>query len=421
MAEFVSLTSWLREPPAVTEPEIVEVPLELEISAADPTPEHELIDDVCARMRRFSAALDDAFEYLRASGLLDTEHHDGEAVVGPSLLGRALDATGQPLDGRPVPHGMRRRISAAAPLPSARRAISEPLWTGVRCIDALLTIGRGARIGIFGAPGAGKSTLLETIVRGTRADAITIGLIGERGREAQRWIERCDERTTVICATSDRSPQERVRAAELSMAHAWALATRGLHVLVLLDSLARYAQALREIAVCTGESVGRGGYPPSVFARMAQLVERAGAFGGGSVTMLATVLNDGEDHDPVSECARSLLDGHLQLSPRLAEVGHFPAIDVLTSASRTMDEVVGPKHLRAAGVVRAALAALEHVADARSLGVEPVDRPTRAAIAAEEALETLLRQGREPDSHERALEALTQTADMLGEAHGYFV
>ncbi len=342
-------------------------------------------------------------------------------MLGTAALGRALDVSGTPLDGGNPIDGVRVRVDAPAPLPSQRRAILEPLWTGVRCVDTLLTIGRGARVGIFGAPGAGKSTLLETIVAGARTDAVVIGLIGERGREAQRWIAARDERTTVICATSDRSAEERVHAAELVMAQACALASRGLHVLVVLDSLARYTYALREIAVRGGESVGRGGYPPSVFARVARLVERAGALAMGSITMLVTVLNDGEDHDPVSECARSLLDGHLQLAPRLAQAGRFPAIDVLASASRTMDAVAGCGHRRAAASVRAALARLEHCADARSLGIEPVDEPTRAAIAAEDALERLLRQGREPVSYLGSLEALGQTADMLGEAHGYNV
>lgn len=342
-------------------------------------------------------------------------------MLGTAALGRALDVSGTPLDGRDPIDGVRVSIDAPAPLPSQRRAILEPLWTGVRCVDTLLTIGRGARIGIFGAPGAGKSTLLETIVAGARTDAVVIGLIGERGREAQRWIAARDERTTVICATSDRSAEERIHAAELVMAHACALALRGLHVLVVLDSLARYAYALREIAVRTGESVGRSGYPPSVFARVARLVERAGALAAGSITMLVTVLNDGEDHDPVSECARSLLDGHLQLAPRMAQAGRFPAIDVLTSASRTMDAVASPEHQRAAASVRSALARLEYCADARSLGIEPVDEATRVAVAAEEAIERLLRQGREPVSYMRSLEALGQTADMLGEAHGYNV
>jgi FliI/YscN family ATPase len=400
MAEFISCAAWLRAPQRAPEPAaddlvVPNVPLFVEECAEEP------------RMRRFRAMLDDAYEFLRASGVLDTQACDGEAVVGSALLGRAVDAYGAPLDGQPAPLGTRIRTDRAAPLPSQRLAIAQPLWTGVRCIDALLTIGRGARIGIFGAPGAGKSTLLETIVLGTQADAVVVGLVGERGREAQRWIAACDERTTVICATSDRSAQERVRAADLVMAHAEALASRGLHVLVVLDSLARYAYALREVAVHSGESVGRGGYPPSVFAHMARLAERAGAFAGGSITMLATVLNDGEDRDPVSECARSLLDGHLQLSPALAQAGRFPAIDLPASSSRTMDAVVSSEHLRQAAAVRSALASLDRCADARSLGIEPT--------------EALVRQGKEPVSCGQSLEALRQTADMLGEAHGYHV
>jgi type III secretion protein N (ATPase) len=341
------------------------------------------------------------------------------AMLGTAAFGRALDARGAPLDGFGPVEGVCVRVGAPAALPAQRSAIVEPLWTGVRCIDALMTIGRGARIGIFGAPGAGKSTLLETIVRGARADAVAIGLVGERGREAARWIAARDERTTVICATSDRPAHERARAAELLMAHACALAARGLHVLAVLDSLARYVNALRELAVHRGESVGRGGYPPSVFARTAQLVERAGAFCAGSVTLIATVLNDGDDRDPVSENARSLLDGHLQLSPRLAQAGRFPAIDVLASASRTMDSVACAQHRRAASLVRAALARLERCEDARSLGIEPADPQTKVAIAAEGAIERLLRQGPLPVPVSRALAALHQTADMLEEAYGH--
>jgi type III secretion protein N (ATPase) len=341
------------------------------------------------------------------------------AMLGTAAFGRALDARGAPLDGLGPVDGVWVRVDAPAALPAARRAIVEPLWTGVRCIDALLTIGRGARFGIFGAPGAGKSSLLETIVRGARADAIAIGLVGERGREAARWIAARDERTTVICATSDRPAQDRVRAAELLMAHACALAARGLHVLAVLDSLARYANALRELGAGSGESVGRGGYPPSVFARTAHLVERAGAFYAGSVTLIATVLNDGDDRDPVSENARSLLDGHLQLSPQLAQAARFPAIDVLASASRTMDPVTSAEHRRAASLVRAALARLERCEDVRSLGIDPADPQTKVAIAAEGAIERLLRQGPQPVPFSRALEALRQTADMLEEAHGY--
>jgi ATP synthase in type III secretion protein N len=347
----------------------------------------------------------------------------------PALPAAEIVAPGDPLDElREEMRELRSLVASAfvpqpasdaIPEPAQRMPVERPLWTGVRCIDALLTIGRGARLGIFGAPGAGKSTLLESIVAGARADAIVVGLVGERGREAQRWLAARDARTTVICATSDRSAKERVRAGESTMAHAQALAQRGLHVLVLFDSLARYANALREFAVTGGESVGRGGYPPSVFARLARLVERAGAFRSGSITMIASVLNDGDDRDPVSESARSLLDGHVQLSPKLAQAGCFPAIDVLASASRTMDAVVDAEHLCAARAVRAALARLSECADARSLGLEPSDPAARAAIAAEPALEALLRQGRDPADPRRTLELLRQTADMLGEAYGH--
>lgn len=281
---------------------------------------------------------------------------------------------------------------------SQRRAVDVPMWTGVRAIDALLTIGRGARIGIFGAPGSGKSTLLEIIVRGASVDARVIVLVGERGREAERWIEGCDKRTTVVCATSDRSASERIAAAHLGFAQARALADRGLHVLLVFDSLARFGYALRELRTADGKPVGRAGYPPSVFAEIAQLVEGAGSFARGSITLIATVLNDGDDHDPVSESARSLLDGHIQLSASLAHAGRYPAIDVLASASRTMAQVVTPEHRDAAKCVRAALARLASSADMRSLGIAPNDPATEAAIACEAALEHLLRQGATPES-----------------------
>jgi type III secretion protein N (ATPase) len=336
----------------------------------------------------------------------------GLETLGMALLGRAVDAFGAPLDGGGTPRGLRERIDVPAPTPAQRIAIAQPLWTGVRAIDALLTIGRGARVGIFGEPGAGKSTLLETIIRGVRADAVVVALCGERGREAQQWIAGCDRRTTIVCATSDRPSEERVRAATLAFAQAGALARRGLQVLLVLDSLARVAYALREMGAARGESVGRGGYPPSVFAQIAALVERAGAFAHGSVTLIATVLHDGDERDPVSEAARSLLDGHLVLSAARAQTGRYPALDVPASASRTMQAVVTPEHAAAAAAVRAALAHLA-TTDARALGLEP---PSEA----EPALERLLCQGREPIRPAVVLEALAQTADMVREGHGYY-
>ncbi len=333
--------------------------------------------------------------------------------LGACALGRAIDAQGSPLDGGPLLRGRNVPLELAVPRPNDRVPIATPLWTGIRVIDGLLAIGRGARIGIFGAPGAGKTTLIESIVAGCAADAIVVALVGERGREAQGWIERRDDRRTVICATSDRPPHERLLAAKIGVVQAGALRERGLHVLLVIDSLARFAAASREIAVSAGESAGRGGYPPSVFAQMAGLVEVAGALAHGSITLIATVINDGDDRDPVSEAARSILDGHIALSTRLAEAGRFPAVDVPASASRTMEAVVDEAHLRAARMVRRALALLDRIDDGRALGIEPADRRARTAIAAESRLEVFLRQGRRPCGYDVTLGELEQLAILL--------
>lgn len=335
-----------------------------------------------------------------------------EEVAEPPLLG--VNLLGKCLDVRDYPS-----VESISTGISLRRCVSKPMWTGVRAIDALLTIARGARIGVFGAPGAGKSTLLETMVRGAAADCAVIGLVGERGREAERWIDRCDGRTTIVCATSDASAAERVSAAHLAFSQARALAHRGLHVLLVLDSLARVAYALRELRSANGEPVGRGGYPPSVFAEIARLVEMAGNFECGSITLIATVLNDGDDRDPVSEAARSLLDGHVQLSQALADAGRFPAIDILASASRTMLEIVTPEHGESAAQIRSALAVLAGQADLRSLGIESTDPGVVAAISVENQIEALLRQGAAPESSCATLTALRQTADTLQRNHGY--
>jgi FliI/YscN family ATPase len=314
--------------------------------------------------------------------------------LGTCALGRALDWRGLPLDNLPPPQGRNVTLTLRSPRPNERTPIATPLWTGVRVLDGLLTIGRGARFGIFGPPGAGKTTLVEAIVDNCSADAVVVALVGERGREAQRWLERLDERTTVVCATSDRSSGERRRAAQVAIAHAAALRDRGLHVLFVLDSLARFAAAMREIGATAGESVGRGGYPPSVFAEMARLVEVAGSTQNASMTLVATVIYDGDERDPVSEAARSLMDGHVALSAKLAEAGRFPAVDVLASASRTMEAVVSERHRRDAASVRRALALLDRVEDARALGIQPEGMATRAAVAVESRIEVFLRQGR---------------------------
>jgi type III secretion protein N (ATPase) len=324
------------------------------------------------------------------------DHSVQRLNLGVCALGRAIDAHGRPLDGGPPLVGRRVTLVPALPLPPERTPVCEALCTGVRAIDGLLTLGRGARVGVFGAPGAGKSTLLESIVDGCDADAIVIGLIGERGREAQQWIARLAAHVTVVCATSDRPAAERARAAIVAAAHAAALRERGLNVLFVLDNLARVAAAWREVGVSTGESVGRGGYPPSVFADLARLVEVAGPTRSGSISLIASVLSDGDDGDPISDAARSLLDGHITLSRQAAQAGRFPAIDVLTSASRTMTFVTSRSQQAAAERIRRALSTLERIDDARRLGVDLVDPYARRVIAAEGHLEALLRQSRSP-------------------------
>ena len=323
-----------------------------------------------------------------------------ECVLGFGLLGRAVDAEGRPLDGDSPIAGTRTRVNASAPPPACRRPVETIAWTGIRAIDALLTVGRGARIGIFGAPGTGKTALLQSLAGDGDADAVVVGLVGERGREAEAWLRRIDRRSTLICATADRSAAERVRAADVAMAHACFMRERGLHVLLILDSLARYAAALRERASALGEPAGRGGYPASVWSEFGRFLESGGNATRGSVTLMATVLVDGdEERDPVCGNARAALDGHLTLSPSLARAGHFPAIDVLASTSRTMACVVDAQHLADARAVRRALAQLAATAELRAAGFGERDDPDFARLAdLERALEAFLRQ----DEPERA-------------------
>ncbi len=352
-----------------------------------------------------------------ASGIVvgDRAEHAPEAdalPLGTPLLGRAIDACGAPLDGGTPPRGRCIPLAIAPPPPARRRPVDRPLWTGVRAIDALLTLGRGARLGLFGGPGAGKSTLLQYLVAGVRAEAVVVGLVGERGREAERWIALRDPRTTIVCATGDASAGERVRAAEIAVAQAVRLRERGLDVLLVLDSLARTMGAAREIAVDAGEAVGRGGYPPSVFAMLARLVEAAGATDRGSVTLVATVLSDGGDErEPVSDAAKAALDGHIMLDAAIARTGRYPAIDVLRSASRVMADVCTREHLDAAGRVRAQLALLAATADARALGIGSLDSAVTRAVAAEAELHAFLAQGAPGEDPVRTLSDLRVRAD----------
>jgi type III secretion protein N (ATPase) len=381
-------------------------------------------DGVCTRtLRARVIAIDGARATLAPLGLLDgiaagdPVRVDSSAftqVLGTPLLGRAIDANGAPLDGGPPPRGPRRPIDGRAATPDGRRALREIFWTGVRAIDGPLAFARGARIGIFGAPGCGKSTLLERIVAGADADAVVVGLIGERGREAERWIARAGPRVAVVCATGDRSAAERVHAAELAVAQAEAVARRGLDVLLVIDSLARVAAAAREVALAAGEFPGRGGYPPSVFAGLARLVERAGAFSWGTITLVATVLSEGDgSDDPVGEAVRAALDGHLTLSPALAARGHFPAIDLPRSTSRTLADVAQPRHRAVAAALAAGVAWLEETREARSFGLPSPGPHAAALLAAEPAILAFLTQGEEPSAPDRTLRELTRIAETI--------
>lgn len=280
-----------------------------------------------------------------------------EAPAGPGLLGRVLDGTGQPLDGKgPLDIEARVPLTGRPINPLGRSPIREPLDVGVRAINALLSVGRGQRMGLFAGSGVGKSVLLGMMTRYTNADVIVVGLIGERGREVVEFVqnilgEEGMARAVVVATPADNSPLMRMHGAMLATSIAEYFRDQGLQVLLLMDSLTRFAQAQREIALAIGEPPATKGYPPSVFAKLPQLVERAGNgdVNGGSITAFYTVLAEGDDqNDPIADAARAILDGHIVLSRELAESGHYPAIDIEASISRAMTEITDAAHMQAA-------------------------------------------------------------------------
>jgi flagellum-specific ATP synthase len=323
--------------------------------------------------------------------------------VGDGLLGRVVDSHGHPMDRKgPIDHVhneplIRRPINAMD-----RAPVRQPLDTGVRAINAMLTVGRGQRLGLFAGTGVGKSVLLGMMARYTAADVIVVGLIGERGREVKEFIEDILgeeglKRSVVVAAPADAPPLTRMQGANYATAIAEHFRDRGMDVLLLMDSLTRYAMAQREIALAIGEPPATKGYPPSCFAKLPQLVERSGngVAGGGSITAFYTVLSEGDDNnDPIADAARGILDGHIVLSRELAEAGHYPAIDIEKSVSRVMTSVAPTPHVEAARRLRQLLSRHNKARDLIQLGayVPGHDAELDTAVRLAPAMRSLLQQ-----------------------------
>lgn len=321
--------------------------------------------------------------------------------ASPSLLGRIVDGLGRPIDGKgAITDGEEIPVDRDPPRALERRPVSRALETGVRAIDACCTLGEGQRIGLFSGSGVGKSTLLGCVARGVAADVVVVGLVGERGREVGEFLERAlgkegRSRSIVVVATSDASALERLRAAQVATAYAEYFRDRGARVMLLVDSITRVARAQREVGLAAGEPSTRRGFPPSAFAMLPRLLERAGQGKIGSITAIYTVLVEGNDIDePVADEVRGVLDGHVVLSRTIAERGRFPAVDVTASLSRVMDSVVSPAHVDAARKLRGLLSHYEAKRDLVTLGAytKGSDLELDEAIAKMPKIEKLLRQ-----------------------------
>lgn len=292
--------------------------------------------------------------------------------AGDELLGKVLDGLGR-IQGEYMP-GIPYPVEAQPPDPMSRKIIDEVLPLGVKAVDGLMTVGKGQRIGIFAGSGVGKSTLMGMFARNTKADINVIALIGERGREVREFVERDlgeegMKRSVVVVATSDKSALERNKAAKTATAIAEYFRDQGRDVLLMMDSLTRFSMAQREIGLASGEPPVSRGYPPSVYSEMPKLLERAGRASEGSITGLYTVLVDGDDfNEPITDTARSILDGHIMLNRKLAHLNHYPAIDVLQSISRCMSQIVGKEHKQLAGKLKSVLATYNEAEDLINIG-----------------------------------------------------
>jgi len=337
--------------------------------------------------------------------------------VGEELLGRVVDGLGQPMDGgKPILSAQSYPATNAAPHPLKRTPIRQPLVTGVRAIDGLLTIGKGQRIGIFAGSGVGKSTLLGAIARSARSDVSVVGLIGERGREVQEFIDRDlgpegMKRSVVVASTSDQPALVRLKGAWVATAIAEYFRDQGLDVTLLMDSVTRFAMAQREIGLAIGEPPARKGYTPSVFGLLPRLLERAGTSEKGSITGFYTVLVEGDDfNEPISDAARSILDGHVMLTRDLAAENHYPAIDVLQSISRLMTTVADREHQERAAYVKEILAVYTKARDLINIGAYQPGSSAEIdeAIAVMPAIQEFLRQSTEPSSFDETVSWLAR-------------
>lgn len=325
-----------------------------------------------------------------------------QVKVGDELLGRVLDGLGNPMDGKgPIMSHVEYPLHAEPPSPLDRPRIHESLYVGVRAIDGLITMGDGQRIGIMAGSGVGKSTLLSMIARNTEADISVIGLVGERGREVRDFIERDLgeeglKRSVVVVATSDKPALVRIKGAQTATAIAEYFRDQGHKVILMMDSVTRFAMAQREVGLTIGEPPATRGYTPSVFSMLPRLLERAGTSDKGSITGIYTVLVDGDDMtEPVADAVRSILDGHIVLSRAIAAQNHFPAIDVLASVSRVMNEVVTKEHLTASQNMRALMAVYKDAEDLIHIGayVKGSSKRIDSAIAKIDAINDFLCQG----------------------------
>lgn len=323
--------------------------------------------------------------------------------VGMSLLGRVVDGNGKPIDGLGAIKAEKRVSLNKPPInPLLRKPIAQPIDVGVRAINSVITVGLGQRMGLFAGSGVGKSVLMGMMTRGTTADVVVVGLVGERGREVKEFIqdilgEEERRKSVVVASPADTSPLMRLKGCETAVAIAEYFRDKGMNVLLLIDSLTRYAMAQREIALAVGEPPATKGYPPSVFARLPALVERAGngQEGQGSITAFYTVLTEGDDmQDPIADAARAILDGHIVLSRILAESGHYPAIDIEASISRVMPTVVSEGHLSASRRIKQVYSNYQQNKDLINIGAytKGTDPRMDLAIAAEPAINAFLQQ-----------------------------